>query len=179
MSRQVPIPYFPTPPNEYQQRYFAEITRSFATYAQLLSNPGPVRSTELTLTTQSAGVNSGQMTWNDTLKRLEVTITGVKYPLGFDTVTFRTVTGAATITTVSDNVLLADASGGAVTVTLPAAADVPGRHFTIKKTDGTGNTVTIDGAGAETIDGAATQVISTQYTALTIASDGSTWWVIT
>ena len=179
MTRQVPVPYFPTPPGEYSQRYFAEVTRSFSLYAEQISNPGQVRSTELTLTTQSGGVNSGQLTWNDTLKRLEVTINGVKYPLGFDTVTFRTVTGAATITTVSDNVLLADASGGAVTVTLPAAADVTGRHFTIKKTDGTGNTVTIDGAGAETIDGATTQVISTQYTSRTVASDGTQWWVLT
>lgn len=178
MSRQVPVPYFPTPPGAYSQRYLAEVTRAFSTYAQQLGNPGAVRSTELTLTTQSGGVNSGQLTWNDTTERLEVTIDGVKYQLGFDTVTFRTVTGAATITTVSDNVLLADASGGAVTVALPAAADVTGRQFTIKKIDATGNTVTLDPDGAETIDGSATLVITVQHTSRVVASDGTQWWII-
>jgi hypothetical protein len=178
MTRQIPIPYFPTPPGEYSQRYLAEVTRAFSSYAQQLSNPGPVRSTDLTLTTQSGGVNSGKLTWNDTLKRLEVTVDGVKYPLGFDTLTFRTVTGAATITAVSDNVLLADASGGAVTVALPAAADATGRQFTIKKIDVAANAVTIDPDGAELIDGATTYVINAQYTSRTVASDGTQWWII-
>ena len=73
--------------------------------------------------------------------------------------------------------LLCDATGAAFTVTLPAAATVSGASISVKKTDSSGNAVTIDGNGAETIDGATTLALSTQYEAVTLWSDGSNWWV--
>jgi len=77
-------------------------------------------------------------------------------------------------TTVEDDVVLVDASAGAVTITLHAVAtaDYP---ITIKKIDSSANAVTIDPNGAETIDGAATVVIATQNTVSQLYSDGSTW----
>jgi hypothetical protein len=80
--------------------------------------------------------------------------------------------------TESDHVILVDASGGAVTINLPAAAGANGRMYQIKKTDSSGNAVTIDGNGAETIDGATTLSTTTQYQSFTIVCDGSGWWVI-
>ena len=70
-----------------------------------------------------------------------------------------------------------DATAAARVITLPAAAGIVGRRYTIKKTDSSGNTVTIDGNGAETIDGAATKVISTQYTSHSLISTGSAWFI--
>ena len=41
MSRSIPIPYFPVPPAQYERQYFAELTRSFSTYALQMNAPGP------------------------------------------------------------------------------------------------------------------------------------------
>jgi len=76
----------------------------------------------------------------------------------------------------SDFLLNVDATAGAVTVTLPLAADSLGAHIVVKKVDASGNAVTVDGAGAETIDGAATASLAAQYDSIAIVCDGYTWW---
>lgn len=81
-----------------------------------------------------------------------------------------TYTAAAT-----DTVLLVDASGGAWTLTLPAAASNTGHIFYIKKTDSSVNAVTVDGNASETIDGTTTKTVSFQYEAIMIVSDGTNW----
>lgn len=88
----------------------------------------------------------------------------------------RTVTATAS-PAASDYLLLVDATAGAVTINLPAAASNAKRVLIIKKTDGSANAVTLDGNAAETIDGSATKVISTQYQSFTIQCDGSAWWI--
>lgn len=75
----------------------------------------------------------------------------------------------------SDAVILCDATGGALTVTLPAVASSKSLVLTIKKTDASGNAVTIDTPGAETIDGSATRSLPAQYNSLTIVCDGTNW----
>lgn len=77
-----------------------------------------------------------------------------------------------------DDAVLCDASGGAFTVTLKTAVSMSGRSVWIKKTDSSGNAVTLDGDGSETIDGSTTQVISSQHVTLSIYSDGTQWWII-
>lgn len=89
----------------------------------------------------------------------------------------RTIT-ATTTPTATDYALLADATGGAVTVNLPPAAGNSGRVLIVKKIDASGNAVTLDGDGAETIDGAATQATSTQWNAFTVQCDGTGWFLI-
>jgi hypothetical protein len=86
-------------------------------------------------------------------------------------------TKTTTYTALAGDVLLCDATGGAFTVTLPAAAGVTGQSISVKKTDASANAVTVDGNGAETIDGAATLALATRYAAVTLWSDGSNWWV--
>jgi lysophospholipase L1-like esterase len=87
-----------------------------------------------------------------------------------------TVTGSTSLTGVHHTVLV-DAGSGSRTINLPAASGITGKEYIIKKIDGSANTVTIDGNGSETIDGATTQVISTQYTSMTIRSNGSNWYI--
>lgn len=66
--------------------------------------------------------------------------------------------------TIDDYTILVDASGGAVTITLPAGSGiVPGRIYVIVKTDSSGNAVIIDPAGADTINGASSISITTQW----------------
>lgn len=78
----------------------------------------------------------------------------------------------------TDGVILADAVGGAITVGLPAAAAVKGRTLVVKRLNGGGNAVTLDGSGAETIDGAATLALAAQYAAARVLSGGATWWTV-
>ncbi len=86
-------------------------------------------------------------------------------------------TGAYTVTTSDRNKIInCDVSGGAFTITLPAAATAAdGFAVTIRKTDSGANAVTIDGNASETIDGATTQAISGQYDGLKLVCDGSNW----
>lgn len=68
-----------------------------------------------------------------------------------------------------------DASGAAFTITLPAVGGLIGRVYSIKKTDASGNAVTIDANASETIDGALTFPLTLQYQSVTIVSNGSSW----
>lgn len=79
---------------------------------------------------------------------------------------------------VNDDIVLCDASTGALNLKLPQATDREGYIYRIKKTDSSVNAVTILRAGAATIDGANSVVLSSQHEVLTIVSDGSNWWVI-
>ena len=64
----------------------------------------------------------------------------------------------------------------AVTATLPTAASIEGKKVHVKRL-GTAN-VTVDGYSSETIDGSATFVLTTQYSSVTMISDGTNWIII-
>ena len=85
-------------------------------------------------------------------------------------------TSAYTVTD-DDAAILVDATGGAVTVTLPTAVGRTGQTYEIKRTNAGANAVTVDGNGAETIDGAATVSLSTQYATVRMVSDGTNWMI--
>ena len=90
----------------------------------------------------------------------------------------KTVTTTTHTTALEDVVLVDDdTAGGAVTITLPAAAVSEGIQYQIKKL-GTTGAVTIDANAAEKIDGATTKVLSSQYKTITIVCDGTSWHVI-
>lgn len=77
-----------------------------------------------------------------------------------------------------ETVIPCSASGGAFTVTLPAAASYTGKKFIIIKTDTSTNAVTIDGNSSETINGQTTISLNFQYESVEIMCDGSNWFVI-
>lgn len=77
-----------------------------------------------------------------------------------------------------DYLLICDASGGAITMTLPPAALVPGRIYAFKRINAGANQVVVDGYGAETIDGAATHTLTPQWNSVTIMSNGTAWFIL-
>lgn len=77
-------------------------------------------------------------------------------------------------TAAREEVILCNASGGAITITLPPVAN--GMTYTIKKIDSSINRITIDGNASETIDGELTQTLITQYSVINLVCDGVTWW---
>lgn len=76
-------------------------------------------------------------------------------------------------------VVLADASGGGFTVTLPAPDDPEAFTVTVKKTDATGNTVTVAREDAQNIDGdASDRTITGEDTSRTFTGDGTNYFII-
>lgn len=87
-----------------------------------------------------------------------------------------TKTGAYTAQS-TDATLLANASGGAFTLTLPVSP-YSGQILIVKKTDASANAVTISGNG-KTIDGSSSVSIATQYQSLTLQYDPtSSGWIV-
>lgn len=71
-------------------------------------------------------------------------------------------------------VVLANAAGGAFTVTLPNAVARMGQQPIFVKRTNAGAAVTVGSAGG-TIDGAATQSLASQYAVQGYVSDGTNW----
>lgn len=88
------------------------------------------------------------------------------------------VTTTYTVTS-QDRFIGANATAGAFTITLPAAAIVgSGFIVGIGKEDATANAVTIDGNSTETIGGSQTYVLNIRYQGIEIESNGTNWNII-
>lgn len=81
--------------------------------------------------------------------------------------------------TATDSIIRADASAGAFTLTLPAAAGIAGTVYTIIRTDTAQSTnlLTVDANASETINSLLTQVMFPGE-CLVIESDGTNWVVL-
>ncbi len=77
----------------------------------------------------------------------------------------------------TDDIILADESGGAVTITLPAPTWA-GETYTVKRISAAANGVTIDTADTATIDGATSQSLAAQWDFIKVVSDGTDWFII-
>ena len=80
----------------------------------------------------------------------------------------------------TDGVILADSTGGAVVVTLPPAATATNRIFTIKNIEDTGG-VSVDPDGTEQLDRAGAGVATALTNVndfISVISDGTEWWIV-
>ena len=114
-----------------------------------------------------------------------------QYRLGIAQVLRRmaTLLGVATVNAVSvstayqmtigDGVIRANTTSAGFTVTLQPSATVKGQVVHIKKTSTDGNTLTVDGSGAELIDGSATLAWATARLNHTFYANGTGWDVLT
>jgi hypothetical protein len=50
MTSSSPAPFFPTPPEEYNRQYMAQLVRAFSVFVQQANNPGDAIFTTLKLT---------------------------------------------------------------------------------------------------------------------------------
>ncbi|HEY3999843.1 MAG TPA: phage tail protein [Candidatus Xenobia bacterium] len=78
----------------------------------------------------------------------------------------------------TDDVVLGNATSAAITLTLPSAAGITGKTYSMKKIDPTGNAVTIATTGSQTIDGSTTQVLAAQYQEMMVVSNGTSWYIV-
>ena len=75
-----------------------------------------------------------------------------------------------------NDVVLIDCTGGARTVTLPAASS--GKIFRIKKIDSTLNAAILQAPQGSAIDGRSTRALSFQYDSLTVISTSSGYFIV-
>lgn len=80
--------------------------------------------------------------------------------------------------TANDGTVTADATSGAITLTLPAVSGCNGRIYVLKRLNSGANAVTVAANAAETIDGANTVTLGSQYSTLIIQgnADGTAWF---
>ena len=112
-----------------------------------------------------------------------VQVTAALFGLGPVRVASPIATALATKTTAysltaTDSVILADATGGAFTVTLPTAVGCQGRQYTVKRTNSGSNNVTVGATSSQTIDGAATKALGAQWSTIAVVSDGANWQIV-
>lgn len=165
--------------------FFADGTAGFGTTTSVASAQLSITSTTKGFlpprmtTTQRNAISSpatGLQVFNTTTNELEFYNGTAWTAIGGSTNTVTTV--ATTFTAASANIILANATSAAFTITLPAAASSTNLEYTIKKTDSSVNAVTVKGNASETIDGSNTQILSSQYQSITVVCDGTSWWVI-
>lgn len=100
------------------------------------------------------------------------------YNIGQNEVLFAVATKTANYTlTTEDDIIKADATSGAITMTLPTAVGAK-KMYCVKKIDSTSNAVNVATTSAQTIDGSSSIAITVQNTALTFVSDGANWIII-
>lgn len=88
-----------------------------------------------------------------------------------------TVSVTAGLSTAND-VILADASSGSLTLTLPLAVGAAGHTFRIKKIDSTSNAVTVIRQGSNLIDGVTSISLGIQNESFDVISNGTNWYVL-
>jgi hypothetical protein len=116
------------------------------------------------------------MTWDDTKVDDVDELPAAEYNAMVAYIKRAVVSKNGAYTAVNKEVVLVDASGGGVTINLPASPN-DGDFIDIKKTDSSSNTVTISGNG-NNVDGVANVYLYVQYESICIVSDGSNWFII-
>jgi len=122
-----------------------------------------------------------------TLGNATITLGSTTSTVGNLTLSNATVNGAAFAyvaktagytVTATDYTVAANASTGALSITLPTSVGITGKVYVVKKMDSTANVVTVATTSSQTIDGATTRALSLQYDAIMVQADGANWIVI-
>lgn len=130
-------------------------------------------------TDAAVGVEASRATTAEALlaPKASPTFTGTTTVSGGEVRGTASVTGATTLTATS-NIVMANATSAAFSVTLPTAVGATGQVYTVTKTDSSVNAVTVATTSAQTINLATSYTLKVQYSSVTVQSDGSNWQVI-
>ena len=91
---------------------------------------------------------------------------------------FTVVDATTTIDASTSQIILADASSAAFTITMPAIKLADKSRYIVKKIDSSANAVTVAPNGSETIDGELTMDIIFQYDAMQIVPHETNWSIV-
>jgi hypothetical protein len=93
----------------------------------------------------------------------------------------KTISSSSVITPLqSETIYLVDSSSGTMTITISSSSVESGKSITIKDSKGQSqiNNIIINTEGVETIDDNDSVSIQSNYTAITLISDGMNWFII-
>lgn len=93
-------------------------------------------------------------------------------------IVLNTVSAVAAYSASPWDVVLADTSIAAFTVTLPVAASATNKAIIVKKVSADANVVTVAAQGTDTIDGHASIDIAVQGVSFTLVSNGVLWEIV-
>lgn len=102
------------------------------------------------------------------------TWTGAQTWSAAETHKYAALTGNTTLDA-THSIVGVDATSGNLVITLPSAAGITGRTYSVMKIDSGANTVTVTPDGSETINGAGTLVLSSQFDDCRLVSNGTNW----
>ena len=106
------------------------------------------------------------------------TARGVITSAMFNAITYNVVTKTTNYAALqTDSVILANASGGSITITLPSAIGAS-KPLTIKRINAGANAVTINTVLSQTFDGSTTGSINVENQSLTFVSNNANWFII-
>jgi hypothetical protein len=77
----------------------------------------------------------------------------------------------------SDEIIIVDTTGGAVSITLPTAVGITGKFYGLKNIGSAGNTMSLLTTSSQTIDGFSSLTTNIQNDAVRVVSDGANWWI--
>jgi hypothetical protein len=78
----------------------------------------------------------------------------------------------------TDYTVLGNATGGAISLTLPTAVGASGQVYALKKIDSSANAVTVATTSSQTIDGRTTYSLTVQYQLIMVQSNGANWFLL-
>ncbi len=96
--------------------------------------------------------------------------------VAIDLISAVTINASSATLALSDKVVLSNASGGNIVLTLPSVSSSTGRVFRVIKTDSSMNTITISGDG--NISGESSFVLRRQFGSVSLLSEGAIWIVV-
>jgi len=133
----------------------------------------------LTIATTAAQTIDGVTTqaWSSQYASLTVVSDGANWEV-LNSKTPNAVTKVAAYAAKLGELVLCSTAGGGFSITLPTAIGANGQQIIVKKTSADTNTLTMATSLAQTIDGAVTQTWTTQYTSVTVESDGANWFIV-
>ena len=106
------------------------------------------------------------------------TARGVITSAMFNAITYNVVTKTTNYSALqTDSVILANASGGSITITLPSAIGA-NKPITIKRINPGANVININTVSGQTFDGSTTGSINVENQSLTFVSNNANWFII-
>lgn len=129
----------------------------------------------------SRATASGATLSGASLKTLLLAVWDALNSRGFTDVARSTISASTTLTIAQSGVVLVDASGGSVVLTLPTSgASTDDTPYDIRRIDASGNTVTVQRGGTDTIEGAtsALSVTANGVLSLQLPAGATNWRVL-
>jgi hypothetical protein len=160
----------------------SNISEVVTTFSTGISSLNGLTATSQNFATGVTGTDFNIVSSEDThtfnIPTASATARGVITSAMYNTITYNVITTTINYLALqNDSVILADATGGAITITLPSAIGAY-KPVTVKRINAGANAVNINTVSSQTFDGSTTGSLNVQNQSLTFASNGANWFIV-